>query len=354
MAQDNLMGITEGLFGVRPATFDTTFANALPALHGMNAVDIGTAAAYAGGKGLTQGLAGMLGVPSQEEAASAQARQFAQELIAQGVNMNSSQGMKMLAQKLTQAGDFRGAQLAATYAADFESKEAATELKKAQAIKAAREPRDTMMQQITTSGKYTPASIAAYQQSGNVADLVLSKTAAGGEGEGVGPVGKTGAYRNAFGEIIPGSEMSKQRAGFQKGEQLLDNLNKITKEDITQSESWVDWTSGENKKQIGGKIASKTVGAQARINAAQLLKQIESLPPGSASNADMAAAKSSFPGYGDAVQLEKWVTETKAQLADSLARQSEQYGFNQRVQVKPLSGGTGGAGAKKRVKFNEM
>lgn len=166
------------------------------------------------------------------------------------------------------------------------------------------------------------------------AALALKQSMEGGAG--VGPVGKTGAYRNIYGEIIPGSEMSKQRIGFQKAEQLLENLNNITEEDITKSESWVDWTSSEGKKQAGGKLAKETVSAQSKINAAQLLKQIESLPPGSASNADMAAAKSSFPGYGNAENLAKWVRDTKATLASSLARQSEQYGFNQRVQATDM------------------
>lgn len=181
MAQDNLMGITEGLFGVRPATFDTTFANALPALKGMNAVDIGTAAAYAGGKGLAQGIAGMMGIQSPEEAASAQARQIAQELTAQGININSSQGMKMLAQRLTQLGAYREAQLAATYAAKYEEQEAATGLKQAQAIKALREPDEGVKALIQKS---TPASVAKYMKTGNVGDLVLAK----GAGDG-GPVG---------------------------------------------------------------------------------------------------------------------------------------------------------------------
>lgn len=177
----------------------------------------------------------------------------------------------------------------------------------------------------------------AVQASIDKKNALEMKKALAGDGTGVGPVGKTGAYRNIYGEIIPASEMSKQRVGFQKAEQLLENLNKITLDDISKAESWFDWTSGENKKQFGGKVASETVSAQSKINAAQLLKQIESLPPGSASNADMAAAKSSFPGYGDAKNLEKWVRDTKQTLSDSLARQSEQYGFNQRVMLKDMS-----------------
>lgn len=154
-------------------------------------------------------------------------------------------------------------------------------------------------------------------------------------GEGVagvaGPVGKSGAWRDADGIVYSASEMQKQRAGFQQGEKLLENLNAITDKDIKNSESWIDWTSGEQRKQVGGKVAKETVAAQAKINAAQLLKQIESLPPGSASNADMIAAKSSFPGYGDAGKLKEWVNDTRTKLQNSLNRQADQYGFKQRV-----------------------
>jgi hypothetical protein len=163
----------------------------------------------------------------------------------------------------------------------------------------------------------------------------------GGDGAGVaGPVGKSGAYRDADGIVYSASEMAKQRAGFQGLEKLADNLNSITETDIKNAESFIDYTQGETLKTIGGKVSPKTISAQSKINASQLLKQIESLPPGSASNADMVAAKSSFPGYGNAKNLETWVKNTKQLLADSMQRQSEQYGFKQKVQVKGLDGAT--------------
>jgi hypothetical protein len=160
-----------------------------------------------------------------------------------------------------------------------------------------------------------------------------------GEGVGVaGPVGKSGAYRDADGIVYSATEMAKQRAGFQGLEKLADTLNTITPEDVKNAESFFDYTQGETLKTIGGKISPKTISAQSKINASQLLKQIESLPPGSASNADMIAAKSSFPGYGNADNLNKWIRDTKQLLASSMQRQSEQYGFKQKVQVKGLDG----------------
>ncbi len=156
------------------------------------------------------------------------------------------------------------------------------------------------------------------------------KPSAGEEGPKVG-FSKTGAYTNQFGETIPASEMTKQRAGFQSAEDLLNKLNKITEEDIKQAESFIDYTQGETRKTIGGKFASKTLDAQTKIAAGQLLQQIEALPPGSASDADMRAAARSFPGYGDATALRNWVNRTKAELNESLSRQSETYGFSRKV-----------------------
>ena len=158
------------------------------------------------------------------------------------------------------------------------------------------------------------------------------KTTAGEEGLKVG-FSKTGVYTNQFGEVIPATEMSKQRTGFQSAEDLLNKLNKITNEDIKQSESIIDYTAGETRKTIGGKFASKTLDAQTKIAASQILQQIEALPPGSASDADMRAAAKSFPGYGDATALRNWVNRTKTDLNESLSRQSERYGFSQKVKA---------------------
>ena len=212
---------------------------------------------------------------------------------------------------------------------------------RSQEIRNLREPTRTAFSQLVASGKYTPASIAVYEKSQDPADLVLveKKTKGDGSGDGTGvagPVGKSGAYRDADGIVYSATEMAKQRAGFQALEKLADNLNSITEVDIKNAESFFDYTQGETLKTIGGKVSPKTISAQAKINASQLLKQIESLPPGSASNADMIAAKSSFPGYGDARNLSRWVTDTKKLLADSMKRQSEQYGFKTKVTVTGL------------------
>lgn len=331
-----MIGITESLFGVQPSPRQDLAEGIALAGKDLTGGQIGGALGYAGMKQLGRGLMAATGTEDPEQAEANKVKAAVAQVQQQGINTQTSQGMKAVAQILNQQGSTALAFKATQVAQLLEEKEASIGLKRAQTTKALREPKDTLNERLLSSGKYTPASIAKYIESDNPADLVLVKGAAGA-GDGTvtaGPVGKAGAYRNAYGEIIPGAEMSKQRAGFQAGEKLLENLNVITKQDIKDAESIVDWTTGENKKQLGGTVAKKTVSAQSKINAAQLLKQIESLPPGSASNADMAAAKSSFPGYGDAGNLERWVSDTKLTLNNSLERQAEQYGFKQRVTVK--------------------
>ncbi len=272
------------------------------------------------------GLRGALGVQTPEEQIAGLRQQAQQQF-----DTRTPEGLVQMAQFLNQQGDAAGAQQAIMLAQQRQSTAQSIATSRAQQLRAEKEPGQINFQQLLSSGKYTPASIAKFQQSNNPADLVLVKGAAG-EGEGgAGPVGKSGAWRDADGIVYSASEMAKQRAGFQQGEKLLDNLNAIQPTDVKNAESWIDWTQGENRKQIGGKVATKTVAAQAKINAAQLLKQIESLPPGSASNADMIAAKSSFPGYGDAKALQGWIDDTKTKLQNSLSRQADQYGFKQRV-----------------------
>lgn len=151
---------------------------------------------------------------------------------------------------------------------------------------------------------------------------------------------KTGRYTNQFGEVISSTEMTKNRTGFQSAEDLLSKLNDITATDVKNAQSIIDYTQSETRKAIGGKIDSKTLDAQTKIAASQLLQQIESLPPGSASDADMRSAARAFPGYSDATALVNWINRTKGQLEQSLARQNEQYGFPRRVKATaPLSFG---------------
>lgn len=360
---DNLLGITNSLFGVAP-TQQSDMEYALKNFRGMTSADIGGAQLYAAGKGLGRGLMQAAGVEDPEMAAANKLKAAAAQVQQQGLDPKTSAGMKAIADIIQQSGDTATAMKAMVVANQLEQNELAMGKTKAETSKIttalaqeeqlrkelqALGPNASQADIMAVVSKYgSPDKILATLQASQdrqdrlafQREALAAKRAGEGDG-GVGPVGKSGAYRNIYGEIIPASEMTKQRIGFQKAEQLLDNLNQITLKDIKNSESVFDWTSGENKKQIGGIVSKETVSAQSKINAAQLLKQIESLPPGSASNADMQAAKSSFPGYGNAANLERWVRETKQQLADSLSRQSEQYGFRQKIEARDFSTSTG-------------
>jgi hypothetical protein len=132
MAQD-MLGITNSLFGVQP-TFQSDLAQGMQ-LAGRSATEIGTGLAYAGGRQLGRGLMGATGTEDPEMASASRAKQFAQELQSQGLSMQSAEGMNALAQKLTEAGDFKAAQVAASIANKFASERAGIDLKTAQTQK---------------------------------------------------------------------------------------------------------------------------------------------------------------------------------------------------------------------------
>ena len=339
-----------------------------------------SARAIGSGKAAGRELAGLFGVEDPIMKEQSLARQVRGELQQQGLNPNTPEYWDKLVGRLGEVGATRAQAEAANIGLQVKEKVASIGQKTGENLNTllgqgkytpesiatygkTRNPADLVLidtkakgaEALLGGGKYTPASVAKYQQTGNIGDLVLVKGPGEGGPAGAGPVGKSGAWRDADGIIYSASEMQKQRAGFQQGEKLLENLNAIQPSDVKSAESWIDWTQGENRKQIGGKVATKTVAAQAKINAAQLLKQIESLPPGSASNADMIAAKSSFPGYGDANALQAWIDDTRTKLQSSLNRQADQYGFKQRVPSgattpAPAAGSTG----KKTVKFSDL
>jgi hypothetical protein len=125
-----MLGITNSLFGVQP-TFQGDLAQGMQ-LAGRSATDIGTGLAYAGGRQLGRGLMGAAGVEDPEMASAARAKQFAKELQEQGLSMQSAEGMNALAQKLSEAGDFKAAQAAAALANKFASDRAGVQFKQTQ------------------------------------------------------------------------------------------------------------------------------------------------------------------------------------------------------------------------------
>lgn len=160
---------------------------------------------------------------------------------------------------------------------------------------------------------------------------LAAKTAAGAGEGGVGtpgPVGKSGAYRDITGQILGPTEMKIVRSEFETNQRLLKTLNDVDATDVKNAESYVDWTTKAEAKALASKA---TLNAQSKIAASQLLEQINQLPPGSASDADMRAAMKSFPGYSDPEALAAWVNRTKERLQFHIGRSSEQFGFKPSV-----------------------
>jgi hypothetical protein len=160
------------------------------------------------------------------------------------------------------------------------------------------------------------------------AKLAAAQAEAGTVGT-AGAVGKTGAYRDINGTVYGPTEMKTIRNEFKGSQDLLDTLNQITPQDVKNSESFIDWTTKSNE--VKSLATKKTLTAQSKIALSQLMQQIESLPPGSASDADMRAAMKNFPGYSDPDALASWINDTKAKLQRNLGRISDQFAFKQTI-----------------------
>ena len=174
------------------------------------------------------------------------------------------------------------------------------------------------------------AQARAIQASLDRKNALAAKQAADA-GPTAGYIGKSGAYRNQFGDVISATEMKKQRDNFEASQDLLARLNKIDAKDIKESKALFDYTTSDISKSVAGTLSEKTLQAQTRIAASQLLEQINKLPPGSASDADIRLAAKNFPGYSNPEALARWVNDTKELLQGSMERQIELYGFRPRV-----------------------
>jgi hypothetical protein len=165
-------------------------------------------------------------------------------------------------------------------------------------------------------------------------------------------LGKAGAMIDAYGNPQGVAAMKKNNEEYRAFGDLVTALESVKPEDVKNSQSilGVDYTG--SLKGVAGYFNPDTAAAQAKVAAASLLKQIESLPPGPASDKDMLAAKADFPGYGDAQKLQNWIDETRATVRNKMAGYEEQFGFRQRGGKKTSIDSTPGGGGeqpKKRV-----
>jgi hypothetical protein len=346
---DNIVG---GLFGVDPAQLQQQrMAQDLKEgfmLAQLSPMERATAGIYAGSKQLGRAGQSLLGMedPQLQEAAMA-------KKISENFDVNSVSGLRGLAAELQKAGSLRYSQLAAQQANDLEKQ--GLGIQKTQADIALQERKVSQDEKLREALANLPenASDAQYlqvfrqfgspdQQARAIEaaaarrDRLAAKTA--GEGDGVGkpgPVGKSGAYRDISGTVFGPTEMKPIRQEFEGAQKLLDTLNQVKASDVKDAESIIDWTTKGETKALASK---KTLMAQTKIAASQLMEQIGQLPPGSASDADMRASMKSFPGYSNADALAEWVNETKRKLQFNINRGTDQFGFTARVKpTEPIN-----------------
>ena len=342
--------IVGSLFGVSPEQLmrqrqATDAANAFRYAQ-LDPLEQAKMSIYQGAAGLGRGVQGLLGgdpelekiskikqLSSQFDLTTADgARKFAQALqpfAPQEAMMAVKEAERMetsgLARQKTQMDITR------TQGLISKEDEAAAQNEKLRAELSDAVQRGASRQEITRiAAKYGSADkiLQVLSQEQNRADALAAKSAGEGGVGTPGPVGKSGAYRDISGQILGPTEMKTVRQEFEGAQKLLNTLNQISAQDVKDAESYIDWTT---KAETKGLASDKTLKAQTKVAASQLLEQINQLPPGSASDADMRAAMKSFPGYSNPAALAEWVNRTKALLQFSIDRGVDQFGFSPRV-----------------------
>ena len=161
----------------------------------------------------------------------------------------------------------------------------------------------------------------------------------GGMGGMEGRYTKKGDYIAPGGVFIGKSEVAKDREIVRTAEELRRGLNEIKQEDINKSSTILgDVTQGGFKGYIAKQLGNEAVSAQNKINASSVMQTLQNLPPGPASDKDIAQAKSSFPGYGDSKALNDWLVNTKAMLERKINLTNQKYGSEDWYGANPISG----------------
>ena len=328
---DNIVG---GLFGVNPQQLaqqrqatDTSrafqFANLGPAEQAQYG-------AYLGGSQLGRAATGLMGGDAEMQKVTA-IKQLSSQF-----DLTSPTGMREFAQALQPIAP-NESMMAAKRADDMMSVREQTKLRTAQTeqAQAGRVVQVDLGDRIQLVNALTKEVISETPK--GLTPQQAAKARGEGEGDGIGkpgPVGKSGAYRDISGQILGPTEMKTVRQEFEGAQKLLNTLNQISAQDVKDAESYIDWTT---KAETKGLASDKTLKAQTKVAASQLLEQINQLPPGSASDADMRAAMKSFPGYSNPEALAEWVNRTKSLLQFSINRGVDQFGFTPRVKpTEPL------------------
>ena len=154
-----------------------------------------------------------------------------------------------------------------------------------------------------------------------------------------GAFDKKGNFVAPTGAIFTPVEIRKDREEVGSLINALQSINKISKEDVAASDTVLGNVSEGGFKGYVAKQAGldKVIAAQNKINAAGVMQILNNLPPGPASDKDIAMAKSSFPGYGNAKALQSWIDNTNATLTQKVGNYEQKYGsMNWYGNVNPL------------------
>lgn len=332
--------IVGSLFGVDPTAYQQgrdklAYAQDYQAVQ-LDPLQQANLALRQGGRGLAQAAGGLMGMQDPELAKASQIKQLSTQF-----DLSTPTGLRQFAaalQPFAPEEAIRAAQVA------DQREQTGLGLQKTRADIAISERKVSQDEKLREALAALPSNATDEQylqvfrqfgspdQQARAIEAAMARRAKGaGDGTGVGapgPVGKTGAYRDITGQVLGPTEMKTVRSEFETNQRLLNTLNAVSAKDVKDAESFVDWTTKGESKALASKA---TLNAQSKIAASQLLEQINQLPPGSASDADMRAAMKSFPGYSDPDALAQWVNRTKERLQFHIGRTSDQFGFKPTV-----------------------
>ena len=153
-----------------------------------------------------------------------------------------------------------------------------------------------------------------------------------GAAEGEGGVSSTGTFNKKGDWVAPGlfigkAEVAKDREIARAANELRQGLQELKPEDIKATETILgDVTQSGMKKYLASQLGNPALKAQAKVNASAVMQTLQNLPPGPASDKDIMQAKSSFPGYGNAQDLQDWVDNTNAMLERKINNVNAKYG----------------------------
>ena len=344
MAQD----IVGSLFGASPQAVQSEMTapifNRAAQFAQMDPMQRAQYGIYSGGAMLGQGVGGLLGGEDPRLVQARQMEQVKQYITQQGIDINSPEGLAQAAQYANSIGATEGAMYLGQQSATLRQQRATATRTEQQAAR--EEQKFKLEDQLRSELSNLPPDatdeqvLSIVRKYGDPTQIMkaletkATKLASEGVMDQAGPVNKSGAYRDTSGVIHGAGEMKTVNEKYNAAQLLMNEFNKLKAEDVTNAYSpiGVDWTTkGDITKKLAG---SGTVAAQAKIAKLRMEEVIKSLPPGAASDKDIAQALASFPGFGDEKALFEWVNNAKQQLQDILDKHEMDFGSKYKSRYK--------------------